>query len=233
MSAVTRLSAAVALIGTIALPLAAAADEPRYNQISLRAEVSQQVARDRMEVTLYSEAQDKDPAKLAAQITQTMNEALATARKAKDVKVSLAGRSSYPVYEEKGKSIIAWRERAELRLEGSDFAVLSKLTGELLGDLSMGNMTFSVSDQTRKQSEDALIKQAVDAFKARAQITTEALGGKTYKLVSLNLNSSGYQPPMRMQAMAKSARMDATPEIEAGTSDVTVNADGVIEVEMP
>jgi predicted secreted protein len=47
-------------------PAGLAADEPRYNQVSLRAEVSKEVARDLMIVTLYSEAQNSDPAKLAA-----------------------------------------------------------------------------------------------------------------------------------------------------------------------
>jgi predicted secreted protein len=234
MLASSRLASAIVigLLGTASISALAA--EPRYNQISLRAEVTQQVNRDRMQVTLYSEAQDADPAKLAARVTQTMNDALATARKGKDINVSLGGRSSYPIYEEKGQSISGWRERAEIQLESADFAALSKLTGELLENLSMGNMSFSVSDSTRKRSEDELIKQAVDAFKARAQIATDALGGKTYKIVSLNLNSSGYQPPVRMQALAKSARMDAvTPDVEAGTSDISVNADGVIEVDAP
>ncbi|EGH49046.1 hypothetical protein PSYPI_44551, partial [Pseudomonas syringae pv. pisi str. 1704B] len=49
--------------------LPAMAEEVRYNQISLRAEVNQEVQRDLMLVTLYTEAQDSDPAKLAAQIT--------------------------------------------------------------------------------------------------------------------------------------------------------------------
>ncbi len=41
-----------------------AAEELHYNQISLRAEVSQEVARDMMIVTLYTESQNSDPAKL-------------------------------------------------------------------------------------------------------------------------------------------------------------------------
>jgi hypothetical protein len=64
-------------------PSGLAADELHYNQISLRAEVSQEVARDLMIVTLYTEAQNTDPAKLAAEITTTMNKALAQAREVK------------------------------------------------------------------------------------------------------------------------------------------------------
>ncbi len=221
----------IALLACIAC-LPAAADEQHYNQISLRAEASSEVAHDRMHVTLYSEAQHEDPAQLAARTTEAMNKALQRARQAKGVVVSQGSRSSYPVYEEKGQRITAWRERAELRLESADFAALSKLTGELMQELKMGSMHFSVSDAIRKQNEDALLKDAVAAFRARAQLATEALGGTDYRIVSLNLNSGGYQPVMRNFAM-KSMDSAPTPEVEAGTRQVSINADGVIEVQMP
>ncbi|GAB6388115.1 SIMPL domain-containing protein [Stutzerimonas marianensis] len=222
----------LALLACIAC-LPAVADEPRYNQISLRAEASSEVAQDLMHVTLYTESQHEDPAQLAARTTEAMNKALQQARQAKNVRVNQGSRSSYPVYEEKGQQITAWRERAELRLESSDFASLSKLTASLMQDLKMGGMSFSVSDPIRQQNEDALLKDAVTAFRARAQLATEALGGRDYKIVSLNLNSGGgYQPEMRSVAMK---HMDAmpTPDIEAGTRQISISADGVIEVQMP
>ncbi|WOE80480.1 SIMPL domain-containing protein [Pseudomonas protegens] len=223
--------------GTLTSLPALAADELHYNQISLRAEVSQEVARDLMIVTLYSESQNSDPAKLAAEITSTMNKALGQARQVKEVTLRQGSRNSYPIYDDKGQKITGWRERAELRLESSDFAALSKLTGELLGDLKMAGMDFAIADPTRKASEDALLKDAVKAFKARAQLATEALGGKGYKIVNLNLNSNGYpQPYLRAPMMMKAASMDSapvTPEVEAGTSQVSMTADGAIEVLMP
>ena len=229
-------------IATLSLALATLcstavmADEARYNQIALRTEVSQTVAHDLMQVTLYSEAQDKDPAKLAAGITTSINTALQQARKSTGVTISLGNRNSYPVYDD-NQRISAWRERAEIRLESADFATLSKLTGELLQHLKMGDMSFSVASPTQKKTEEALLQDAVNAFKARAQVATTALGGKGYKLVSLSLNGGGFHNPrpMRMQmdsnmSMGKAA---PTPEIEAGSSQVSVNADGVIEVQMP
>ena len=237
MHALNRLAATFALgLATVA-SLPAMAEEPRYNQVSLRAEVSQEVAHDRMYVTLYTEAQSEDPAALASDVTKTLNTAIDRARKVQDVKVSLGSRQSYPVYENEGSKISAWRERAELRLESAEFARLSQLSADLLGELKMAEMSFAVAEDTRKTSEDSLIKEAVEAFKARAQLATEAVGGKGYKLVSLNLNTGGFQPPMAMRNFeAKGmAMMDSapTPQIEAGTSQVTVSADGVIEVQMP
>lgn len=237
MHAMTRIAATLALMAASLSSTALLADDARYNQIALRAEVNQEVAHDLMHVTLYSEAQNSDPAKLAAEITTTLNQTIERARKAQGVSVKLGSRHSYPVYDDKGQAITAWRERAELRLESADFAQLSALTGELLQQMKMAGMDFSIATDTRKNREDALLKDAVEAFKARAQLATEALGGKGYKLVNLSLNSGGFQPPMPMRAYAAKgmAMMEAapTPEIEAGTSQVTVTADGVIEVQIP
>jgi predicted secreted protein len=241
MLPLSRLATALLFSASSLLSAAALAEEARYNQIALRAEVNQEIAHDLMHVTLYSEAQDSDPAALAAQISKTLNASIAQARQVKGVSVASGSRNSYPVYSEdkrdgKGQQITAWRERAELRLESADFSALSKLTGEMLQSLKMGGMNFSIAADTRKTHEDALLKEAVAAFKARAQLATEALGGSGYKLVSLNLSSGGFQPPMPMRMEMKgAAMMDAavTPEIEAGTSQVSINADGVIEVQMP
>ena len=120
-------------------------------------------------------------------------------------------------------------------MQSSDFASLSRLTADLLGTLKMGGMTFTVADETRKKSEDALLKEAVNAFKARAQLATDALGGSGYKLVNLNLitnNATGPMPMMRMKTMAY-AESAPSQDIEAGTSAVSITADGVIEVQTP
>ena len=237
MQPLSHFAAALLFSVTSLLSVSATAEEPRYNQIALRAEVNQEIAHDLMHVTLYSEAQNTDPAALAAEISKTLNASIAQVRTVKGVSVASGSRNSYPVYDDKGQKITAWRERAELRLESADFSALSTLTGEMLQTLKMGGMSFSIADNTRKTHEDALLKDAVAAFKARAQLVSQALGGSGYKLVSLNLNTGGFQRPMpmRMEAMKGAAMMDAAvnPEVEAGTSQVSISADGVIEVQMP
>ncbi|WP_122257337.1 SIMPL domain-containing protein, partial [Pseudomonas salomonii] len=162
MSRLINTAAVITLgVATLASLPALAAEGLNYNQISLRAEVSQEVARDKMIVTLYTESQNADPAKLAAEITNTMNKALGEAREVKAVTLRQGSRNSYPIYDSKNQKITGWRERAELRLESADFPALSKLTGELLNTLKMENMDFAIADATRKASEDALLKEAV------------------------------------------------------------------------
>ena len=234
MSMFPRTAALLTLsIGALASLPALAADDLHYNQISLRAEASQEVPRDLMIVTLYTEAQNTDAAKLAAEITTAMNKAIGQAKQVKDVTLRQGSRNSYPIYDNKTQKITGWRERAELRLESADFAALSKLTGDLMQTLKMGNMQFAVGNAARKTSEDTLLKDAVNAFKTRAQLATDALGGKGYKIVNLNFNTNGYPMPYaRGGMMMKAAMADSapTPEVEAGTSQVSMSADGVIEV---
>src|SRR5690554_2357520 len=224
------------LVVSLAFAGQALAEPLNYNQISLRADVQRSVNNDTLTVVLFTEAQDKDPAKLANRITETLNQGLETARQNKSIKVSSGSRSSQPVYDEKRQNIVAWRERGEIRLEGTDFAQVSTVTGDLLGDLNLDSMSFSLSPSSRTATEDSLIKEAIEAFRQRADIATQGLGGNGYKIVQLNLNTQFMSPRPYMRAnsmaMAAEAKM-ATPAVEGGEADVTVNADGVIEVQMP
>ena len=69
-------------------------------------------------------------------------------------------------------------------------------------------------------------------FKARAEIIKTALGGRGYKLQRLNV-AQGYNGPQPRLAMAARGAMSAdvaAPNLEAGVSMLTVNANGAIEV---
>lgn len=213
----------------------AIASETQYNQVSLRAEVQQAVSHDTLTVRMFAEEQGKDASVLAERITRRLNEGLETARQANDVDVSSGPRSSEPVYDENRENIIGWRERGEIVLESTDFAALSTLTGELMDKLSLADMRFSLSPSARRETENKLMREAIAAFQARADIATESLGGTGYRIVQLNLDTQFMQPmayrSARMESM--SDRESASPALEGGQADVTLNANGTIEVTMP
>lgn len=231
----TPRTAAPLMLAGLLLGGAAAAESPRYNQVSLSAEVSREVAHDRMEVILYSERQDTDPARLATAITTTLNQAISALRQQPNIDISLGNRSSYPVYDD-SQRIKAWREQAELRLHSTHFSELSQATARLLGPLKIQSMQFSLADSTRQQTEDQLLREAVAAFRSRAKLLTEALGGHDYQVVSLAIGGGDLPAPMPLYN-AKAASMAAPPapaaEIEAGRSEVQMRAEGIIEVRMP
>ena len=215
-----------------AIPVWASADDTIYNRVSLSAEASQEVSNNYITVVLYTEQQNANPATVAQQTTQLLNSALTRAQSFDAVKVSLGSRQSYPVYSDNGQKITAWRERGEIRLEGTDFAETAKLTGELLGTLNMGQMQFSVSPPVRKQHENTLYKEAISAFRERAELITQAMGGKSYRIVDLNLNSSGgFAPPYPRMMMAAKMEADSTPNLAPGTQQISLTANGTIEVQ--
>lgn len=226
------------LLASLAFAGPTLAESLNYNQVSLRAQVQQSVNNDTLTVTLFTEDQDSDPAKLANRITTRLNQGLETARKNANIQVSSGNRSSQPVYDEKRKNIIAWRERGEIRLEGTNFAEISTTMGNLLGDLNLGGMQFSLSPDSRNSTENELIKLAIDAFRERADIATQGLGGSDYRIVQLNLNTQFMTPrpylqSSRMMAMPAADTAMAAPAVEGGEADVSVSADGVIEVQIP
>lgn len=225
------------LLAGLAFSGHALADTLNYNQVSLRAEVQQSVNNDTLTVTLFVEDQDADAAKLANRITTRLNQGLETARKNSNIRVSSGNRHSQPVYDEKRENIIAWRERGEIRLEGTDFASISGTMGELLGNLNLGSMQFSLSPASRSATEDELIKRAIAAFRQRADIATQSLGGEGYRVVHLNLNTQFMSPrPYAASARMLSVSADAqqaAPSVEGGEADVQISADGIIEVQIP
>ncbi len=226
----TRAIAMFCMSAALLLTLPAQADTQRYNQISLRAEAQQAVNNDTLTVILYAEEQHADPTRLAERITQRLNEGLERARAVEGVQVSSGNRRSHPVYDDKN-SITGWRERAEIRLESNDFAALATLTGDLLKGLSLSGMQFSLSPEARQSSEEELIGDAIDAFRQRASLVTEKLGGSDYKIVNLNLHTQSPGPIYPRNAMLMRSEADSTaPNVEAGEASVSVQADGVIEI---
>jgi predicted secreted protein len=214
-----------------AVSAAAAELPPRYNTVELQAEAQREVQNDLLNASLYVELNDPSPTALANAINKSVNEALRIAKDYKGVRVRSGNNQTYPVYA-KGNILQGWRGRAEIRIESKDFEAASGLIGKLQAGMQLGNITFSVSPEARRATENELIAEAIGAFKARAEIVKAALAGRGYKLQRLNV-VNGYnapQPRLAMARMAAPAQEVAAPNIEAGVSLVTVTANGAIEV---
>lgn len=214
------------------IPAAFAADqlEPRYNVVELRAEAQREVQNDLMSAVLYVEMNDASPAALANAINKSVNNALQVAKGYPAVKARSRGNQAYPVYS-RSNVLQGWRGRAEIRIESRDFEAASALVGKLQSTMQLANLNFSVSPESRKTAEDALVVEAINAFKARADVARTALGGRDYRVIRISI-ANGYSGP---QPRFAAARVAAAPEVtapsfEAGTSQVTVTASGAVEV---
>ena len=223
-----RLLIPTILIG-LAANLTAAADVPRYNQVHFQVERSRPVDNDRMQAVLSVTAEDDSTARLADQVNRTMDWALKAAKTRTKVEARSGGYRTYPVYDK--DKIRRWRATHELILEGTDFAELGSLIGQLQERLQVTSINFSVSPTRRAVVEDELIAQALDAFKQRAELVRKQLVAKGYRIVDVAINSGGEQPVPMMRGMAMEAATVAPPAVEAGTSTLTVSVGGVIELQ--
>lgn len=212
---------------------AAPAESLNYNVVNLSAEASREISNDEMHAVLYIEKSNKQPAELATQINQLMNQAIATARKYPTVKIETGAQSTYPIYDNDNRKLKEWRGRAQIRLESKDFKAASQLIAELQQHFQTQSINFKVSDEKRKKVESELMIEATKNFQQRAQALTQTWNKPSYQLVNLNLNTNNYSPqPVPRMAMMKSASADmAVPEQEvaAGESQMAVSANGAIQ----
>jgi predicted secreted protein len=210
---------------------AGAADDNPLRRVSFGVESGRDVANDWLRASLAVTGEDPDPAALADRINRTMEWALGRAKQEKRVQVESGGYATHPVYED-GR-IRRWRASQQLWIEGADFDAATALLGELQSRLQLQSLDFSVSPEQRREVEDALIEEALAAFKARADLVRRNLGASGYEIVQLGIDTGGGMPPPRpvmMRAMAAEAKT-AAPAVEAGTSRVSVGIHATIELD--
>jgi predicted secreted protein len=206
----------------------------RGTLISLDAQAMREVPNDLMRVSYFVEMEDADPARLATNVNSAANDAMKLARQLANAKVQTSGYNTYPM-RDKGNKIVRWRSRYEFFVESKDFKELSELTGRLQQNIQVAGIWFSVSPDTRSKVEDALIDEAVAAFRRRAALVAKSAGIGDYRIHELTVNAEGYSPPRPMQRMAMAAA-EATPgppPVEAGISTITLRVNGSIESPPP
>jgi predicted secreted protein len=203
------------------------------NRVSFSAERSRDVANDWVTAVVGTSDEDSDAARLADRVNKTMKWALDTAKQARGVEVRSGGYQTRPVYAKDGK-IARWAASQDLILEGGDVDAVSKLVGELQSRLLLRTIAFSVSPETRRKTEEALIADVLKAFQERSKKIQEGLGARDWELVSLSIQTPGGGPMPMFQAaaeMSMSSKAVAAPSFESGQSTLTARADGTIELE--
>lgn len=215
----------------VVCPPAQAADAPRYNQVRFEVERSQPIENDRMQAVLSITVEDESPTRLADEINRTMEWALKTAKAQPELTIQTGSYRTYPVYEK--NKIVRWRAVQELALEGRDFARLGTLIGQLQARLQVISVNFTLSPERRRAVEDALTVQALDAFKQRSHLVRKQLAATRYRIVDVSISAGGGVPPPvpMLRADSFEPRSVAPPAFHAGTSTMTVNVSGVIELQ--
>ncbi len=220
------------VVTLITLPVYA--DAPIYQRIDFQTEVEKEIANDLLSATLSVELNNKNPALLAKELTQIVNDGLKQGSTFNSVKITSGNQQTYPIYNDKNR-LESWRGRAELKVESKDFKAAGELISQLQAKLQLNNLSFTVAPETRRELENQLISEAVAAFRQRADKIKNAWNAKGYKLVQMTLGTTNNQPPqpMYMVRAAKMEMADAAPAADyaGGQSRLNVQVSGSIELE--
>lgn len=206
------------------------------NVVQLSATGTVEVEQDLLVLTLGTSKEAADAATVQAQLKQALDAALAEAKRQAqpgqlDVRTGPFG--LYPRYNKDGK-ISGWQGRAELVLEGRDFARITGAAGKIQ-TMAISQIAFGLSREARAKVEGEAQTQAIEQFKARATELARGFGfsGYTLREVAVNSNEMVPGPRPRMMAMeAKAASFsDVAPvPVEAGKAQVVVNVSGSVQM---
>lgn len=231
-----RLIAASALIvcsGTVFSQNSQTA-EPR-NVVQLSASGTVEVQQDLLVLALSTSKEGADAAVTQAQLKQALDAALTEAKRnaqpgQMDVRTGPFG--LYPRYGKDGK-INGWQGRAELVLEGRDFARITSTAGKIQ-TMAISQVGFALSREARAKVEGEAQTLAIEQFKARAAELSRGFGFANYSLREVSVNSSEMSPGPRPRAMAMEAKSatfaDAPVPVEAGKAQVVVNVSGSVQM---
>jgi predicted secreted protein len=227
-------SVCVATVATIGLTFSAAVfahDEPaHYDRINLSASADRDIQSDTSVAVMYKQHQSSDQTSATEEVNQAISWAVEQA-KAEKVTVTTSSYRTQPVYNK--QHIQGWRVLQTIRLESDDGQHLARLLGTLQPRLAIQSLHNTLSIEARKAAEESLIAAALEAFQDRATAIAKTLGRSGHRIVTLNINAGGGQPPrpMMRSAMAMDARAKSSaPTIESGTLRVEVQINGTIEL---
>lgn len=203
--------------------------------VDLEASASQRVPNDEMRVQLVKESSGKNLETLNTQVIEAINAALDKAKGNPGVRAWASGINTSPEWTQNGKRD-GWQVRGNLTLEGTDTAAVARLAGQLASSLQLDGVTYQLSTPRRRAEENRLIKEAVDAFRARAAATAEAFGYKSYETKQIKLGTSHHSEGNNdgVVAFAAAPRMardeGSMPSLadQGGDTTITLTASGTI-----
>lgn len=205
-------------------------EETHYDRVRLSVSASAQLENDTMVATVYAEEEGGQASQLSNMVNKRIRSGLELVKKHPEIKHQTNAYSSNPVYS--NNKIKGWRVRQSLRLESMDMTLMSDVLGKLQRDLALQSMQFTVSPGRKNQQDEKLIDEALEAFEQRAKQVVSKLGRKNYKIVDINISTSGsrgIRPQYAMKAMAMDA--EVAPAISAGEQTISVTVSGSIELE--
>ena len=198
--------------------------------VTVSASATTSVPNDRLHAWLRAEADHTSAAQAAAEVNTRVARALPRLRSLSDVHVATSGYATQQIVE-KGKPS-RWRVVQTIKVEGSDFAAIGDAAGRLQAEegLALSGISFGLSEELKRRTQDAITQQAIAAWRARAQSAAQGFGAAGCRDGRVNIQTCevGRRYPMAARAdMAMAAGAPPPPvPLEAGATDVTVSVSG-------
>ena len=205
-----------------------AVTDVKGTRVNLDARATAEVDNDVMRASLFVEMEDSDTTRLADKVNRATNDALKLARGFTGVRAKTSTYTTYPVIDK--EKIARWRSRSEISVEGDDFRRMAEAIGKLQAIMQLGGIEFSVSPAARAKAEETLTQSAIADFLHKAEQVAKGFKGTGFNVLEATVSAdSGFIPPrpMMMKSMA-AAEAVATPNLQGGTSRVTVTVNGLI-----
>jgi predicted secreted protein len=206
------------------------------NVVQLEASGTVEVQQDVLVLTLGTVKEGKDAALVQSQLRQALDAALQQVRRSAEpgrMDVRTGNFSLSPRYGQ-NQQITGWQGRAELVLEGRDFA---RITGAAasVASMTVSRVGFDLSRERREAVQRDAQQQAIARFKAQAEQLSTEFGFGSYSLREVAVHSSGSAPGphprmMAMEARGASMASDAPLPVEAGKASVTVTVSGSVQM---
>ena len=202
--------------------------------VTLQETVSVEVAQEEMTARFFVERTGSSLPALNREVGDTLKKAFALSKP--QAKIVTKGLQSNPIYNSTGKTD-KYTVRAVIELKGTNLDVVSEVSNQLAGFMGFENISFSLSDELRKQTQDALAESVAQAFNAKAQKMAKALGYQRAEIQEITLDSAfqAHQPvqPMAMRSSkAMMAMSDGQVDFQqsSGTERVTSTISGRVRL---
>ncbi|WP_353233329.1 SIMPL domain-containing protein [Diaphorobacter ruginosibacter] len=225
-------TAALLCAGSVLAQNGSATAGAAQNVLQLSAKGSVEVQQDLLVVRLSTTKEAADAASVQAQLKQALDAALTQAKRNAQpgqMDVRSGDFSLFPRHNRDGK-ISGWQGRADLIVEGRDFARIGSAVGELQS-MSVGSMQFDLSQEARSRVEGEAQAKAIEAFKTRALEIARSFGFSGYTLREVAVNDqNSFAMPRMANAGVSMMKSDAPLPVEAGKTRVEVVVSGTVQM---
>jgi predicted secreted protein len=196
--------------------------------VTVSASATTTVPNDRLHAWLRAEAENVSAVAAAADVNARVARVLAKLKALPGAQVSTSGYTSQQIVE-KGKPA-RWRIVQTIKVEGTDFAAIGDTAARLQAEdgVLLSGISFGISDELRRRTQDAITEQAIAAWRSRAQGAAQGFGIAGWRPGRVTIQAGDPIRPYPMYARAD-AQMAASPApvpLEAGSTEVSVTVSG-------